>query len=79
MTTKEQIIERIDELNEDQQREILETIDRIKNRPKGEPGWLFLERTKAIHIDPEDLKLMEQAIEEEFENIDPEPDVNFDE
>jgi hypothetical protein len=79
MTTKEQIIQQLDTLNENQQREILDTITRVKNRPRGEPGWLFLERTKDIHIDPEDLRLMEQAIEEEFENIEEEPDVNFDE
>lgn len=75
MTTKEEIIERLDELNEDQQREILDAIFRVQNRPKGEPGWLFLERTKNIRFDDDMIK----AIEAEFENIDDDPDVNFDE
>lgn len=75
MTTKEEIIERLDELNEDQQREILRTIETLKSRPKGEPGWLFLERTKNIRFDDDMIK----AIEEAFDNIDDDPDVNFDE
>ncbi|MEO8395998.1 MAG: hypothetical protein ABI700_23585 [Chloroflexota bacterium] len=79
MTTKERIIEVISNLDENRLREILETALAVKNRPQGEPGWLFLERTKNIHIDPEDLKLMAQAIEEEFETIGDEHDVNFDE
>lgn len=78
MDYKAQILEQIDDLNEDQQREILDAVLRVKNRPKGEPGRLFLERTKDIRFDPEELMLMEQAIEEACENIDPEPDVNFD-
>ncbi|HVU10961.1 MAG TPA: hypothetical protein VHD90_06770 [Phototrophicaceae bacterium] len=78
MTTKEQIINHIDDLNENQLREVLNAVLRVKNQPKGEPGWLFLEQTKDIRISPEDIKLMEQAIKEEFENIDEEPDVDFD-
>jgi hypothetical protein len=46
-------------------------------RPKGESGELFLQRTVSIHIDADDLRLMEQAIEAEFERVDDLPEVNF--
>ncbi len=74
---KDRIVERLDQLSGEQQREVWEYIETLQDRPRGEPGYLFLERTKHLHIDPEDLKLMEQAIEEDCERIDDEPDVNF--
>lgn len=77
MTTKEEIIERLDELNEDQQREILRTIETLKSRPKGEPGWRAIQHAREIGFSSEDLAEMAAAIEEACETIDPDPDVNF--
>jgi len=68
-TLTQQIIEQLNRLTPDQQQKIL-NYARGLGRPRGTPGKEFIERTKDIHIDPEDLRLMEQAIEEEFERID---------
>jgi hypothetical protein len=38
--------------------------------PKGISGREYLERTKDIHISPDDLELLRQAIEEECERMD---------
>ena len=62
MTTKEQIIEQLDTLNENQLQEILRLVLMMKNRSHGVSGRLFLERTKDIHFDQD----MIDAIEEEF-------------
>ena len=78
MTIKEQIIEQLDTLNESQQREVLDTIARVKNRPQGTPGRLAVQIAREIGFSHEDLAQMEQAIEEAFENIDDFPEVNLD-
>lgn len=73
-----EILDALHKLNVDQQRRVLEFAQGL-TRPKGEPGWLFLERTRDIHIEPDDLKAMEQAIEEACEQIHDFPEVNLDE
>jgi hypothetical protein len=75
---EEELIERVRRLDAEKQRKVLDYV-RDLERPKGESGRVFLERTQHVHIDPDDLKLMEQAIEEWCERIDDFPEVNFDE
>ncbi len=65
ITLEQEILDIIRKLNVEQQRAVLAEARRLAD-PKGEPGWLFLERTQNIHIAADDLKLMEQAIEEAF-------------
>lgn len=60
---EDEIIERVRKLDAENQRKVLEYVRSLPT-PKGTPGKVFLERTRDIHIDPDDLKLMEQAIEE---------------
>jgi hypothetical protein len=69
-TLKQVITEQIQDLTEEEQRRVLEFV-RSLHRPKGVSGKEFLERTKDIRISPDDLELMRQAIEEEFEKVDP--------
>ncbi|MBZ0281628.1 MAG: hypothetical protein K8L97_12885 [Anaerolineae bacterium] len=78
ITLEQEIMDVVRKLNIEEQRTVLEQARRLAE-PKGEPGWLFLERTQNIHIAADDLKLMEQAIEEAFEKIDDLPEVKFDE
>lgn len=77
-TYEQQILEQIREMNEEQQREVL-AFARSMKRPKGISGKEFIERTKDIRIDPEDLKLMQDAIEEWCERVSDFPEVNFNE
>jgi hypothetical protein len=81
MTLEQEIMVEVQKLDVDMQRHILEIVrglTQLKNVLQGEPGWLFLERTSHIHIEPGDLKLMEEAIEEWCERIDDFPEVDFD-
>jgi hypothetical protein len=75
---EQEILEQIRDMNEAQQKEVLAFARGLK-RPTGESGKQFIERTKDIHIDPEDLALMKAAIEEWCERADDFPEVNFDE
>lgn len=73
-----EILEQIRDMSEEQQKEVLAFARGLK-RPKGVSGKEFIERTKDIHIAPEDLALMQAAIEEAFERPSEFPEVNFDE
>ena len=77
MTLEQEIIEAVHKLTNEQKRELLEHAHRL-TQPKGISGKEFMERTKDIHIAPQDLKAMQQAIEEWCERIDDFPEVNFD-
>jgi hypothetical protein len=68
-TIKQQIIEQLDALTEEQQKRVLAFTASLV-RPRGEPGSLLLERTRDIHIAPDDLEKMKQVIEEDCERID---------
>lgn len=81
MTLEQEILTEVKKLNTDMQRHLLEIVRGLTNTSSqsiGEPGWLFLERTRHIHIPTEDLAEMAQIIEEECERIDDFPEVNFD-
>lgn len=70
MTLVEQrIFDEVRKLDSGQQQQVLAYI-RSLERPRGEPGWQFLERTRDIHINPADLETMRQAIEEHCEKVD---------
>ena len=69
VSLKEQIMSQLDRLTAEQQKLVL-SYTKALTRPRGISGKEFIERTRDIHIDPEDLRQMEQAIEEEFERID---------
>jgi uncharacterized protein with ParB-like and HNH nuclease domain len=77
MTIKEAIIEVVDNLDAEQQRLVLTYVQALSKRPKGLTGEEFLERTKHIHIDEDDLKQMEEAIEEAFEQVGDLPEIKF--
>ena len=78
ISLEQEIIEAVHRMTDEQQRELLQHAHRLV-RPKGISGKEFLERTRDIHIDPEDLKLMEEAIEEWCERTTDSPEVRFDE
>jgi hypothetical protein len=55
---------------------------RLPDRPPGMTGEQFVALARELAFDPEDLKLMQQAIEEEFRRIPPPEDndrINLDE
>lgn len=69
ITLEQAILEQLRKLNADQQNRVLE-FARNLSQPRGEPGKLFLERIRDIHIDPADLEIMRQVAEEDCEQID---------
>jgi hypothetical protein len=66
-TLEQEIMEAVQRLDTTRKRQVLDYARDLTARPKGISGKEFLERTRDIHIDPADLKLMEEAIEEAFE------------
>jgi hypothetical protein len=78
ITFEQELLEAARQLDKEGQRRILAYARALRTRPKGLSGQEFLERTKDIHIDPDDLRRMEQAIEEAFEQVSNLPEVRFD-
>lgn len=78
MNLEQEILAEAKKLNPDQQRLILAYARALATRPKGMSGKAFLEATQNIHIDPDDLKRMEEAIEAEFEQVRDLPEVDLD-
>jgi hypothetical protein len=70
LSLEQQILEQFRNLDSDQQQQVLDFIHHLKRHPPGEPGWLFLERTRDIYIPDEDLEAIKRAIEEDCEGID---------
>jgi len=68
VSSKEEIIRELDKLDKDQLNEVLQ-FTRQLSAPKGVPGETLLRFAGRISL--EDLALMEQAIEEDCENIEP--------
>ncbi len=69
LSIKEQIIQALDHLSEDEQQKILAFIQR-NILPPGIPGKEMVALVHELNFDSEDLALMAQAIEEECERID---------
>lgn len=70
MIAEQEILDQIRALDAEGQQQVLE-FARSLRRPKGISGKEFLEKTKGTRANLADLELMEQAIDEEFERIDP--------
>jgi hypothetical protein len=66
-TYEQELLEEARRLDPEQRRRVLAYARALRTRPKGLSGKEFLARTKDIHIEADDLKRMEQAIEEAFE------------
>lgn len=73
MTLEQEILEQISRLTGQQKQRVLDFV-RTLNRPSGESGHLFIERTKHVHIDPAELYEITQAIEEGCEQIEDDRD-----
>ncbi len=70
MIAEQEILDQIRTLDLEAQRQVLE-FARSLSHPQGISGKEFLKRTQGMHPDLADLAMMEQAIEAEFERIDP--------
>ncbi|MCC6803037.1 MAG: hypothetical protein IT319_09145 [Anaerolineae bacterium] len=70
MIAEQEILDQIRALDAEGRRQVLE-FARSLSHPKGISGKEFLERTRNSRANLADLELMEQAIEEEFERVDP--------
>ena len=68
MSVLPELLQKLEEMNPDEQREVLEII-RMKSRPQGVSGERIIAWAKENPIDPEDLALMERAIEEGCEHV----------
>ena len=66
---KQEIIDRIQSLNETQQMRVLDFVEQLQ-RPQSISGAEFLDRTKNIRIDAQSAKEMIEAVEEGCEKID---------
>jgi hypothetical protein len=71
-----ELLEVVQGLTDDQKQTVLQYARTIK-QPVGEPGWLFVERTRHIHIPAEDLEAMQKAIDEAFGQIEDFPEVDL--
>lgn len=65
---KQQIIERVEKLNTDDQRKVLEFLQNIESDIEGVPGTSLLRFVGSIPAD--DLDKMQQAIEEDCDKVD---------
>jgi hypothetical protein len=75
MSVLPELLSMLEKMSETQQRELLAQL-RPSEKPIGEPGWLFVERTRHIHLPTEDAEDMLRVIEEGCEGIeDDEPPV----
>ena len=67
-TTKEQIIEQVDRLDEHRRKQVLDFARRL-TAPSGIPGHSLMDFVRSI--DPADLDAMANAIQEGCEKVDP--------
>jgi hypothetical protein len=67
---KQRIMQQLDRMAKDEQQQVLDFVSAlVENKPEGVPGETLLVFAGAI--DKDDLGRMEQAIEEECEQVDP--------
>lgn len=71
---KEAILEQLDRLDSKKQQQVLDFARALaveEQEPRGVPGTVLLEFFQSLDpIDPQDLRMMEEAIEEGCERID---------
>jgi hypothetical protein len=65
----QQILREVQSLNDDQQHQVWQYVQSLRQKPAPKPGAALLDL--AGTISKEDLRLMEQAIEEGCEQVDP--------
>lgn len=66
---EQELLEQFKKLDTEQKKQVLDFVHRL-TQPKRELVKDFLERTRDIHISPEDLQIMKQVAEEDEERID---------
>ena len=76
---EQEILEHLRKLDQEQQRRVLSYTRALGKRPKGISGKEAVRIAREINFDPAELALMQQAIEEEFEQIISYPGVELDE
>ncbi|MBE2184932.1 MAG: hypothetical protein IAE89_15995 [Anaerolineae bacterium] len=57
---------------------VVELANRLA-RLQGTPGKVFVQQTRDIHIEPDDINRMTDAINEAFKQVEDFPEVIFDE
>ncbi|MCA0456880.1 MAG: hypothetical protein LCI00_23115 [Chloroflexi bacterium] len=79
-TLEQEILSEVRKLDIAMQTHLLEIVKGLTNTSRiiGEPGWKVIEAARQVNISPEDLQLMEAAIEEWCERVDDFPEVDFD-
>jgi hypothetical protein len=77
-TLEQEIISLVQRMDDVQRQQVLDYMHAL-TRPKGEPGWQVMQHAREIGFSTEDLREMENAIEEWCERIDDFPEVHFDE
>ena len=63
MSVLPELLHAIEKMSEEEQRELLARLHPPK-KIVGEPGWLFVERTRHIHLPDEDAEDMLRVIED---------------
>lgn len=63
MSVLSELLQAIEKMSEDEQRNLLARLH-PSEKIVGEPGWLFVERTRHIHLPDEDATEMLSVIEE---------------
>jgi hypothetical protein len=68
---RDQILIVLDKLSPQQQKQTLDFVKRLEGEARpGIPGEILLQRARQLQFDPDDLKVMAAAIEEDCERID---------
>lgn len=65
------------QLDDTKREHLLRVVQRFQTLPPGEAGVLIIEAAKALNIPLEEVEALEQAIEAQFEQLDPFPDEEF--
>lgn len=73
----DQIIHYVEKLDTEKQRQVLEYAQSL-SKPKGISGRELIQLAHELNFDPQDLVEMQQAIEEECEQLEDFPEVDLD-
>jgi len=78
MTYEQELLEEARRLDPEQRRRVLAYARALRTRPKGMSGKEAIRIAREINFDSDELALMQQAIEEAFEQVDEFPEVDLD-